>query len=60
MIYWRIQFDDREFHDLLGWLEINSLNQTNRVLSDDGTPIEGGISYTTIDTNPAPPPWSIA
>lgn len=58
MRYWRIQFDDREFHDQYGWLEINDAENSNRIFEDDGTLIEEGISYTTVDVEPTPPAWS--
>lgn len=56
--YWRIVFNDHELEGQSGWLEFNDSTGDNRLLADDGTPITYGISYTTIDTNPAPPPWS--
>ena len=58
MRYWRIQFDDKGLENQLGWLEFDDSNGTNRLLTDDGTPVIEGVSYTTLDSNPTPPAWS--
>ena len=58
MRYWRIRFDDNDLAGQTGWLEFNDIDGTNRLLDDGGTPVTEGISYSTIDTDPAPPSWS--
>jgi len=59
MRYWKIQFNDREFQNQYGWLEINDAENSNRIFQDDGTLIEEGISYTAVDVEPTPPSWSV-
>lgn len=58
MRYWRVEFDDRDLDNQMGWLEFDDVAGTNRLLKDDGSPVVEGISYTTRDTNPTPPSWS--
>jgi len=60
MRYWQIMFDDRDLAGKPGWLEFDDVSGTNRLLMDDGTPVEEGVSYTTVNTNPTPPVWSQA
>ena len=57
MRYWRVKFDDNDLADQFGWLEFNDSDGTNRLLTDDGSPVTEGISYTTIDMDPTPPVW---
>lgn len=54
-VYWRVQIETP--YEALGWLVFED-GISIGVFNDDGTPAEDVKSYTTIDTNPAPPEWA--
>jgi hypothetical protein len=56
MTYWKIRYDDGSGRE--GWLIFDIETMFQRLTDEDGNDIIGGISYTTIDVEAAPPEWA--